>query len=137
MSQSNAVKTQYGENAARLVFVAYRRDQAMPLLHKLHCNSSGKASFLRNGCPRLEVYPWRCGGLPARAMHSSGQHPWSSQTTVCVNCKNRVMRCWCGYLSGVRCRLFAYGPADATVVPKPHQFLPHLNPDRFYLSGTG
>ena len=23
--------------------------------------------------------------LPARAMHSSGQHPWSSQTTVCFN----------------------------------------------------
>ena len=29
-------------------------------------------------------------------------------------CKNWVMRCWCGYLSGARCRLFAYGPADAT-----------------------
>ena len=27
-------------------------------------------------------------------------------------CKNWVMRCWCGYLSGSRCRLFAYGPAD-------------------------
>jgi len=28
--------------------------------------------------------------------------------------KNWVVGCWCGYLSGVRCRL-AYGPADATV----------------------
>ena len=28
-------------------------------------------------------------------------------------CKNRVVDCWCGYLSGARCRL-AYGPADAT-----------------------
>ena len=28
-------------------------------------------------------------------------------------CKNRVVGCWCGYLSGARCRL-AYGPADAT-----------------------
>ena len=28
--------------------------------------------------------------------------------------KNWVMRCWCGYLSRVRCRLFAFGPADAT-----------------------
>jgi len=28
-------------------------------------------------------------------------------------CKNRVVGCWCGYLSGVRCRL-AYGLADAT-----------------------
>ena len=28
--------------------------------------------------------------------------------------KNRVVGCWRGYLSGARCRLFAYGPADAT-----------------------
>ena len=28
-------------------------------------------------------------------------------------CKNWVMRCWCGYPSAARCRLFAYGPADA------------------------
>ena len=28
-------------------------------------------------------------------------------------CKNGVMRCWCGYLSGARCALFAYGPADS------------------------
>ena len=27
-----------------------------------------------------------------------------------------VMTCWCGYLSGARCRLLAYGPADATVL---------------------
>ena len=40
-------------------------------------------------------------------------------------------------LSGVRCRLFAYGPADATAIPKPHHLLPHLNRDCFYLSGTG
>ena len=39
-------------------------------------------------------------------------------------CKNWVMRCWCGCLSGVRCRLFAYGPADATAIPKPHHLLP-------------
>ena len=47
------------------------------------------------------------------------------------------MRCWCGYLSAARCRLFAYGPADATAIPKPHHLLPHSNPDWFYLSGTG
>jgi len=41
-------------------------------------------------------------------------------------CKNWVMRCWCGYLSGARCRLFAYGPSDATAIPKPHHLLPHL-----------
>jgi len=30
-------------------------------------------------------------------------------------CKNWVMRCWRGYLSGARCKWFACGPADATV----------------------
>ena len=29
--------------------------------------------------------------------------------------KNRVVGCWCGCLSGARCRL-AYGPADATAL---------------------
>jgi len=37
-----------------------------------------------------------------------------------------------------RCRLFAYGPADATAcIPKPHHHLPLFNRDWFYLSGTG
>jgi len=31
--------------------------------------------------------------------------------------KNWVMRCRCGYLSGARCRLFAYGLADTTAIP--------------------
>ena len=34
-----------------------------------------------------------------------------------------VMRCWCGYLSVARCRLFAYGSADATAIPKPNNLL--------------
>ena len=46
---------------------------------------------------------------------------------------NNLVRCW----SGARCRLFAYGPADAIVIPKPHHLLPRLNPDWFYFSGTG
>ena len=48
-------------------------------------------------------------------------------------CKNWVMRCCCGYLSGARCRLFEYSPADATAS---RCLLPHLNSDWFYLSGT-
>jgi len=40
-------------------------------------------------------------------------------------------------LSGARCRLFAYGPADAChCIPKPYLLLPHLNPDWFNLFGT-
>jgi len=45
--------------------------------------------------------------------------------------------CWCGHLSGERCRLFAYGSADASAIPKPQHLMPHLNPHWFYLSGTG
>ena len=41
------------------------------------------------------------------------------------------MRCWCGYLPGPRCGLFACGPADATAISKPRNLLPYLNPDRF------
>jgi len=29
--------------------------------------------------------------------------------------KNCVTRCWCGYLSGMSRKWFAYGPADDTV----------------------
>ena len=47
------------------------------------------------------------------------------------------MRCRCCYLSGASCRLFAYGPADVTAIPKPRHLLPRLNPDWLYLSGTG
>ena len=47
--------------------------------------------------------------------------------------KNWAVGCWRGYLSGARCRL-AYGPADATAT---HCLLLQLNPDWFYLSGTG
>jgi len=49
----------------------------------------------------------------------------------------QLLSCWCGYLSGARCRLFACGPTDATASPKPRHLLPHLNPNWFYLSGTG
>ena len=34
-------------------------------------------------------------------------------------CKNWLMRCWFGYLSGARCILFAYDPADATASLNP------------------
>ena len=32
-------------------------------------------------------------------------------------CKNWVVRYWRGYLSGARCKWFAYSPADATATP--------------------
>ena len=57
-----------------------------------------------------------------------GEHP------ACEHC---MMRCWCGCVSGARCRLFAYGPADATAIPKNPVISTNLNPDWCYLSGTG
>ena len=76
-------------------------------------------------------------------------HMWT-----CLQCFDTVgwapgrassLRCWCGYLSGARCRLFACGPCcccccgptNATAIPKPYSLLRHLYPDWFYLSGTG
>jgi len=32
-------------------------------------------------------------------------------------CKNWVVRYWHGFLSGARCKWFAYGPADGTATP--------------------
>jgi len=36
--------------------------------------------------------------------------------------QNEVTKCWCGYLSGSRCKWFAHGPADATAT---HHILLH------------
>jgi len=55
-------------------------------------------------------------------------HCWLGVRKSIRPVKIEYMRCWCGYLSVARCRLFANGPADATAVPKPHHLLPHLNP---------
>jgi len=43
-------------------------------------------------------------------------------------CKKQSGGCWCGCLSGARCRL-AYGPADATAT---HCLLLQENPDWFF-----
>jgi len=45
---------------------------------------------------------------------STQSHCWLGGRNSIWPVKNWVMRCWCGYLSGAKCRWFAYGPADAT-----------------------
>ena len=51
--------------------------------------------------------------------HLFASYPFSALTLLVGRqeghpaCKNWVVRCWHGYLSGARCRL-VYGPADAT-----------------------
>jgi len=49
-------------------------------------------------------------------------------------CKNWVVRYWCGYLSGARCKWFAYGPADAPATPSS---LAPVKSRMVYLSGAG
>ena len=51
-----------------------------------------------------------------------------------TSAQNRPFQCHS--LSGAKCRLFACGPADAIAIAKLHHFLPDINPDWVYLSGT-
>jgi len=62
----------------------------------------------------LVCYLWFAFSAVTLLVGRQDEHP---------TCKNWVMRCWCGYLSGPRCKLFAYGPADADAIPKPHHLL--------------
>ena len=66
-----------------------------------------------------------CLRLEAGVNKPTNQHPvaFIALTLLVGNqeehpvCKNCLMRCWHGYLSAVRCKWFAYGPADATATP--------------------
>jgi len=49
-------------------------------------------------------------------------------------CKNWVVRYWHSYLSGARCKWFAYGPADATAIPSS---LAPVKSRMVYISGAG
>jgi len=49
-------------------------------------------------------------------------------------CKNWVVRYWRSYLSGARCKWFAYGPADATATPSS---LAPVKSSMVYISGAG
>jgi len=49
-------------------------------------------------------------------------------------CKNWLVRYWCSYLSGARCKWFAYEPADATATPSS---LAPVKSRMVYRSGAG
>jgi len=98
----------------------------------------------------------RCFSLHLHAMHriwsvqcallnetASGSHEtgfgfWLDQQLRCFIiesfCKKWVLKYWRGYLSGARCKLFAYGPADATATPSS---LAPVKSRMVYLSGAG
>ena len=84
------------------------------------CETSGQLSTFRTNC--------RCFGisstLPLKVSLACLSCCAFSALTLLTGrqeehpaCKNSVSRSWCGYLSGVRCWLFPYGPADATASP--------------------
>jgi len=50
-------------------------------------------------------------------------HNWLDVRKSIQAVRNWVMRCWRGFVSGVRCRWFAYGPSDATATVPPHHLL--------------
>jgi len=94
--------------------------------HMPHHHKKVKFSHTRYrplGPELIPVYRQSChrpgSRLPLLSARPVEEHP---------ACKNWVMRCWRGYMSGARYRLFTCGPADATAS---HHLLPHLNPDWF------
>jgi len=45
-------------------------------------------------------------------------HCWLGIRKSSWSVKKWLMRCWCGCMSGVKCKWSAYGLADATAIPK-------------------
>jgi len=68
--------------------------------------------YNRNGLPLNKFLMVGCIGLCLECFETVG---WASGNQP--ESKKRVLRCWHGCLSGVRCKWFAYGPADATASP--------------------
>jgi len=58
------------------------------------------------------MYCLQCFELPSMLCHC-----WLGFRKSIRPVKNWVMSCWRGYLSLVRCKWSAYGPADATATP--------------------
>jgi len=150
------------DQSAKQLVVGHTTLQSDSVLWEALTKCTSRADFLSHSCWQTVPREQSCDSktsvvesgtrcLAASSVYNAGSNRveflqawWSnSALTLLVGrqekhlvCKNWVMRCWCGYLSAARCRLFAYGPADATAISKPHHLLPHFNPDWFYLSGT-
>jgi len=84
-----------------------------------------RQSIVDNRLCTRDAFCWVTEHTPYFSPLSANVHAFSALTLLVGRqeerpaCKNWVMRCWCGYLSGSRCRLFAYGPADATASQNP------------------
>ena len=96
--------------------------QLMPLPPIISCSS-----IIQNGLP---FWCWLTQViLQKRPLNSCSS---SSTSVLCLSIW--VVRYWHGYLSIVRCRWFAHGPADATVTPSS---LARVKSSIVYLSAAG
>jgi len=96
----------------------------VPYCSRLHCRSVPSECESCTAHPSLARLPPDCQTFPVNTRHSlsvSNVFAYSALTLLEGNLarKNWVMGCWCGYLSGAKCRLFACGPADATAPQTP------------------
>jgi len=80
--------------------------------------------------PREKIPTW----LPSVLMPSVLWHCWLGVGKSIRPVKNWVMGYWHGYLSGVWCKWFAYGPVDAAATPSS---LASVKSRMVYLSGAG
>ena len=115
------------------IFVALTTTQWQLIFRRVASSKSNSMDTMRHCCS----FHWDYGPLTVTACNSTPvparlntDRKWYlyafSALTLLVGgqeehpaCKNWLMWCWCGYLSAVRCRLFARGPVDATAFQNP------------------
>ena len=102
-----------------LYFLKFMKMSSEPWLH---CNMWSAA---------LRLISWRSVTMKCQLSHVTV----TCHTTVnCHLCDTWAVRYWLGYLSGARCKWFAYGPVDATATPSS---LAPVKSRMVYLSGAG
>ena len=71
-------------------------------------------------------------------LHCVDNVGWASERASSLKKLSDEVLVWLSVWSEVQivC-IWSITPADVTTIPKPYHLLPHLNPDWFYLSGTG
>jgi len=112
--------------------------QLMPLPLTVSCFSKTRLVFIflvpaHPGSPGKRAVKWVC--VCAACLQCFDTTGWASGRASGLYKLSDEVLVWLSVWSEVQ--IIAYGPADATAIPKTHQLLPHLNPDWFYLSGTG
>jgi len=80
--------------------------------NKVHANSTSYLSCQDSTCISVTII----SSSPVLLL-SVLWHCWLDVRKTTQPENNWVMKCWHGYLSGARCKWYAYGPAHATATP--------------------